>query len=161
MHEDFVNLCVHVHYQQIQKREMEATSSWINAACVYGVRHKQHKHKVMFTMITNKQAMLHHRVLPSCPADGRAAGWARGTLTAPRVWLKTGRWCANTCSRCGCSGWAGSSASPPRSCGGTPAPGSAPSSPEPSRQRECQESSRPQRTSPWILRAAEEQGIAG
>lgn len=127
------------------------------------VLHKQHRHysKVMVSVIVHKQGNLHHHVLPSCPADGPAARRARDTPTARHVWVKTDRSWARRCTRCGRLGWAGSSASPLHSCGDTPGPGSALSSPEPSHQREHRESSRPQRTSPGIQHAAEEEGTTG
>lgn len=78
--------------------------------------------------------------------------WARGTRRAPRVWVKTGRSSARRYNRLR-FGWAGSSASPPRSRGDTPGPGSALSLPEPSHLRERRESSRLQRTSPGTRRA--------
>ncbi len=124
---------------------------------------KQHRHysKLMVSNVLHKQDIRHHHILPSCPADGAAARWARDTLTTPRVWVKTDRSWARRCNHCGCCGWVGSSASPPHSCGDTLGPGNVLSLSEPSHQWEHLESSRPQRTWPGTRHAVEEEGTTG
>lgn len=138
----------------------EASNSLAKVLCVL---HNQHRHycKVTVCIRIHKQGNLHHRVLPSCPADGPAARRTRDTLTAPHVWLKTDRSWACRSTHCGRSGLAGSSAFPLRSYGDTPGPGSALSLSEPSRQREHRESSRPRRTLPGTQHAAEEESTTG
>lgn len=125
------------------------------------VLHRQHRHYSKVTVCYhNTQA---GQSTSQCPpiTPSRWARCARDTLTAPRVWLKTDRSWACTCTHCGRSGWAGSSAFPLRSCGDTPGPGSALSLSEHSHQRERRGSSRPRRTSPGIQHAAEEESTTG
>lgn len=137
------------------------TTTISRSVCVLHKLHRHCKTMVMFGITINKQDILHQHVPTSHPSDGAAARWARGTLRAPRVWIKMGRSQACRCTHCGNFGWAGSSASPLHSYGDTPAPGSALSLSVHSHRKEHQESSRPQRTLSGIQRAAKEESVTG